>query len=243
MSKMSQISIKKPCHLTWDSLEGKGCERFCASCSSTVVDLTSKSNAEIISLISKEKGRVCGLIRQEQMDMMPLQHKSNTGLFRSFFAFVFGFATVTTTQAAANEFTPLTYLEVPANNPVEANKADTATQAKADTLYKVSGHVLDNTSQKGLPGVSVAIKGTHTGTATNKEGRFELSVPKDEAGQESVVLVFMFLGYTTKELELPIKDTDNIEVKLEVSAALLGEVYISEYKSFWWRLTSPFRRN
>jgi TonB-linked SusC/RagA family outer membrane protein len=57
----------------------------------------------------------------------------------------------------------------------------------------VTGTVLDETGL-GLPGVTVLIKGTSRGTATDIDGKYTLDVPN-----ESSILVFSFVGYVTKE--------------------------------------------
>ena len=58
----------------------------------------------------------------------------------------------------------------------------------------VSGRVIDLKTNEGLPGVSVILKGTTTGTATDADGRFALNVPSPEA-----VLQFKYLGYLSVE--------------------------------------------
>ncbi|MCE2780245.1 MAG: TonB-dependent receptor [Algoriphagus sp.] len=57
----------------------------------------------------------------------------------------------------------------------------------------VTGTVLDEFGM-GLPGVSILVKGTTNGTATNIDGKYSLNVPNDQA-----TLVFSFIGYTTAE--------------------------------------------
>ncbi len=57
----------------------------------------------------------------------------------------------------------------------------------------VTGTVLDEFGM-GLPGVSILVKGTTTGTATNIDGKYSLNVPNDQA-----TLVFSFIGYTSAE--------------------------------------------
>ena len=47
-----------------------------------------------------------------------------------------------------------------------------------------------------MPGVTVLVKGTTIGTSTNADGRFELSLPK----QDKVDLVFSFIGMESQEL-------------------------------------------
>ena len=57
----------------------------------------------------------------------------------------------------------------------------------------VSGRVLDRSTNEGLPGVSVIVKGTTTGTATDAEGRYALNVAGPTA-----VLQFKYLGYVSE---------------------------------------------
>ena len=59
---------------------------------------------------------------------------------------------------------------------------------------QVAGRVLDKSNNEGLPGVSVIVKGTTTGTATDADGRFELNVSGAAA-----TLQFKYLGYITAE--------------------------------------------
>src|SRR5690606_8099406 len=60
----------------------------------------------------------------------------------------------------------------------------------------VSGKVIDPSGQS-LPGVTVAVKGTTTGTVTNNDGNFELpGVPRD------ATLQFSFVGMQSQEIVL-----------------------------------------
>jgi len=61
---------------------------------------------------------------------------------------------------------------------------------------QVTGHVSDE-SGKPLSGVSVAVKGTSSGTTTNENGDYKLTVP---AGRR--ILVFSSIGYGDRELTI-----------------------------------------
>ena len=68
-------------------------------------------------------------------------------------------------------------------------------KAKMDTeRWIVKGQVIDAGKQP-LPGVSVVLKGTTIGVATDVNGEFALMVPED------AVLVFSFVGMETQELK------------------------------------------
>ncbi|GAB2799371.1 SusC/RagA family TonB-linked outer membrane protein [Rhabdobacter roseus] len=87
------------------------------------------------------------------------------------------------------------------------------------TDQTVSGRVTDETGA-GLPGVSVILKGTQRGTATNAEGTFQLTVPDGRA-----VLVFSFVGYTSQEVAVNNRSTLTISMVPENKA--LEEVVVT----------------
>ena len=60
---------------------------------------------------------------------------------------------------------------------------------------KLTGKVVDENNEL-LPGVAVMIKGTTLGTATDADGKFELTLPSGK----DIVLVFSFVGMETQEV-------------------------------------------
>jgi TonB-linked SusC/RagA family outer membrane protein len=72
-----------------------------------------------------------------------------------------------------------------------------------------------------LPGVTVVVKGTSTGTTTGADGQFSLSTPAD------ATLVFSFIGFATTEVAIAGKT--QIEVTLTESATNLSEVVVMGY--------------
>ncbi len=85
----------------------------------------------------------------------------------------------------------------------------------------IRGIVTDKTEGYPLPGVSVMIKGTSTGTATNTEGWYSLEVKNTD------VLVFSFVGMRTQEVL--VGNQTVINVALESSAHSLEEVVVTGY--------------
>lgn len=79
----------------------------------------------------------------------------------------------------------------------------------------VTGTVTDQTGQP-VPGVSVFVQGTTTGTTTDIDGRFSLSVPAERLGGR---LEFNSLGYET--VTLPIGDRSIFNVPLNEEAVSL----------------------
>ncbi|WP_266202416.1 SusC/RagA family TonB-linked outer membrane protein [Pontibacter kalidii] len=99
-------------------------------------------------------------------------------------------------------------------NEGEANKA--TRQASA-----VQGKV---TSENGeaLPGVTVVLKGTSTGTTTGADGSFSLNVPNGTG-----TLVFSYIGYLPQEVSVDGKST--ISVTLREDSKALDEVVVVGY--------------
>lgn len=85
----------------------------------------------------------------------------------------------------------------------------------------VSGTVLDEDGLP-LPGVNVILKGSTTGTTSDIEGSFRLTVPGSEG-----VLVFSFIGFATQEIA--IGNQSIINVTLASDTKQLSEVVIQAY--------------
>ncbi|MBJ6117293.1 SusC/RagA family TonB-linked outer membrane protein [Pontibacter sp. BT310] len=88
----------------------------------------------------------------------------------------------------------------------------------------VTGKVTDQETGQGLPGVTVLVKGTSTGTATGIDGGFSIAVPSNDA-----VLEFRYVGYDNKEVVVGSQSTINI--LLGQASETLSEVVIVGYST------------
>ncbi len=105
--------------------------------------------------------------------------------------------------------TPLGY-EVLTGHIVISPKAAQGTQQQE--ILTIRGRVTD-TDGNPMPGVTVMLKGTNFGAATDADGRYEMAIQKEHAG----VLVFSFVGMKTQEIA--VNGRTEINVKLEEDAA------------------------
>jgi len=80
---------------------------------------------------------------------------------------------------------------------------------------QITGVVLDDTSQP-LPGVSVVIKGTSTGTSTDFDGKYSLNASIGN------ILVFSYVGYDTQEI---VVSSSTLNVTM-MSGVALSEVVL-----------------
>ena len=80
----------------------------------------------------------------------------------------------------------------------------------------ISGKVTDATDGGLLPGVTIVVKNTTTGTVTDADGKYSVKVKKD------AVLVFSYVGYQTQEIT--ITGQQKLDVSLSVGTKSLNEV-------------------
>lgn len=86
----------------------------------------------------------------------------------------------------------------------------------------ISGTVTDATDGSQIPGVTVFVKGSSTGTVTGGNGKYSFSVP-----QNAQSLVFTFIGMKSQEVVIGNRTT--INVVLENDEALLDEIIVVAY--------------
>lgn len=87
---------------------------------------------------------------------------------------------------------------------------------------EITGVVKDETGQA-IPGASVKIKGTTTGTVTDVNGKFKI------AADRGAILVFSFIGSESKEVQ--VRDSQSINVILKALQTSLTEVVVNGYTS------------
>jgi TonB-linked SusC/RagA family outer membrane protein len=84
----------------------------------------------------------------------------------------------------------------------------------------VTGKVTSAEDGTPLPGVNVVLKGTATGTVTDVDGAYTLSVPSNGG-----TLVFSFIGLISQEVT--IGDRTTLDVRMDEDVTQLGEVVVT----------------
>jgi TonB-linked SusC/RagA family outer membrane protein len=95
---------------------------------------------------------------------------------------------------------------------ISEKEEDAETEIYQET---VTGTVVDSQTGEALPGVNIVIQGTSSGTATNIDGEFELSVPSLD-----VTVVASYIGYQTQDIAVEGRTDLNIVM---VSEAIAGD--------------------
>ncbi|GAA4043334.1 hypothetical protein GCM10022409_31650 [Hymenobacter glaciei] len=89
----------------------------------------------------------------------------------------------------------------------------------------VRGQVIDQSTEEGMPGVTVLLKGSTLGVSTNADGSFVLQVPPDGYS----TLAISSVGYVTREIALGW--LGELTVKMAADAKQLSEVVVTGFTS------------
>jgi TonB-linked SusC/RagA family outer membrane protein len=94
-------------------------------------------------------------------------------------------------------------------------------QSQEPSIRTVTGRVAFAEDNQPVPGANVIIKGTSTGTVTDINGNFSISVKSGD------VLVISFLGYN--DVEITVANQTQLDVSLEEEVTKLDEVVVIGY--------------
>ena len=92
---------------------------------------------------------------------------------------------------------------------------------QAQATRSISGKVLDGQGG-GVPGVTILVPGTSTGTSSGADGSFQLAVP-----EATTTLSFSFIGYATQQVNITGKTT--VQVALKEDSQALSDVVVVGY--------------
>jgi outer membrane receptor protein involved in Fe transport len=98
----------------------------------------------------------------------------------------------------------------------------------------VSGTITDANTQEPLLGVNISVKGSTTGTTTEFDGTYSLSVDD----RPPITLIFSYLGYQTEEITINEENT-TFDLALQEAAMLGEEVVMSASRLRQQILKSP----
>jgi len=85
----------------------------------------------------------------------------------------------------------------------------------------ITGTVVTSEDNSPLPGASVVIKGTTTGTQTDFDGNYSIEANVGD------ILVFSYVGYGTQEITVATEAVINVSLKEDTS--MLDEIVITGY--------------
>ena len=245
-TKSVHLTIPTPCPQRWQDMETLEAGRFCTSCQKTVVDFSTLTDQQVISLLAQQKGPGCGRFRAGQLGRVlsvdPPVSRSPVRLFSLLTAGLLGLqAAQANTLPALLEPTRQHITDLAIRSVLPIMGEDIVT----DSVWVITGRVIEQATHAALSGATVVIKGTNRGANTDAEGHFQVRIPT-ELTSDQITLQIASIGYLTQEIQLKSGQLNAPLISLHEDSAALGEVItVGGYKrlSFFQRLWNRLRGN
>lgn len=204
--KKVHLSISNPCQERWDEMTPQEEGRFCRNCQKTVVDFTEMSDIEVLNFFKKNQEHACGRFAKKQLNKTYVQPQPSlipkwikTGLVAT------GIMTATSIEARQLKESihvvdnQLTKIPLPILNQESTHDLSQHPQVTTDSIMIIKGVITDESSEP-LIGVSVLLKGTTIGTATDFDGYYELHIPITPEQKPSVIISYSYIGFENKDV-------------------------------------------
>lgn len=88
---------------------------------------------------------------------------------------------------------------------------------------EITGRIMDGETGEGLPSATILLENTYRGTITNQEGDFQITVE-----QLPAILQLRYIGFETTRIEINDLSDIPVEVSLNPSVSVLGEIVVTE---------------
>ena len=230
MKKSIVISIPEPCHEDWAKMTDTEKGKFCSVCTKEVFDLTSKTDEELVKLLTQNKN-ACGKLKKSQLNReVKMERKSG----QSFAPIV------------ASMLLPLTLFS---NNP----KSSTDSSSKKPMVSMGIGR-FSNTNKlrlsvftKGivrdengnpLKNVKIISNETEAQAWTNKKGEYEIYTLDKE------ILTFTKENYETQLIRLRKKAVENVimDSGVRTQSFIVGKIAASPEKKIEEKATAIYTK-
>lgn len=263
--RTTSIRIPEPCAESWAAMTPTGLGRHCAACQKTVVDFTQKTDAEILAYLAGATGETCGRLSSDQQNrpLRPDMPNRPAARWRAWLALALAAWGLRASPAAAADKQPAS-----ATSAVQPRKKAGTRPLPAPKL--LHGTVRDAATQEPLAGVAVFLKGENRSATTDSAGRFRLRLParRPRTGR---ALILHYAGYQSENVLVPASPSAALQLVLQADPAAAGatvvgysvqhrqditggmlatrtdvlplqELRTRQARSFWQRITQPFRR-
>lgn len=199
--------MTNPCSQHWEDMQQTGAGRYCEGCEKNIIDLTAKSDAELIEFFKRKKDNSCGRLLSSQLNrelVLP------TAKVNWHWLLPLALSAIVGSPAQANELRPVTV------------QSDQASAVSVESAVKppvavdtISGRAVDGRTGEPLKGVKVKQKGFENVLAiTDSVGKFELSITE---GKMAAAFTFELNGYSRIEAQVQ----DKMVVKLAIERTIM----------------------
>lgn len=223
MKKQFSLEIKNPCEAKFSEMTPNANGSFCSSCAKNVIDLSTKTNAEVAKFIATSKDTsICARLRTSQLDQV-FEHNETSKLHSFKYAAAVAASVLLTTNVSAQEKEP-TKVEVDSTKPqrVVVGKVMYREPIRKEISFTITGKLLDSktnkpVSEKLYPNLMIYINGAKENikidTAT---GKFEVPVILNDNTTEITIYISNEDKNYSNTFKIDLKKMKNNKLNLDI---------------------------
>jgi hypothetical protein len=215
-----QLNIQNPCHEAWEDFRPTPEGGFCASCQKNVIDFSEMTESQLVAYfrdLSTDNQHLCGRFRNDQLqkDYRIEEWFPTFSVADKMVHYEIPISQFRDSKSSIS--LPLIRRMKIVRNMTVALLTFAMIEQGCGQQKQLSGQVVDASDGTPLPGVSIVIKGTKKGVASDANGRYQIAV------NEQDTLVFSSIGFEPKSVSQ--KDIKPV-LNLEESVMGLTEVVV-----------------
>lgn len=218
-----QLNIQNPCHEAWEGFKPTPEGGFCASCQKNVIDFSAMTESQLVAYfrdLPTENQHLCGRFRNDQLQK-DYRIEEWFPAFSVSDKMVHYEIPISQFRQSQNKISlPLIHHKKIIRNMTVALLTFAIIEQGCGQQKQLSGQVVDASDGSPLPGVSIVIKGTKKGVASDVNGKYQLSV------NEQDTLVLSSVGFERKTL---IAKSVSPIMNMQIQAEMMGEVVVVGY--------------
>jgi len=242
------VSIATPCTADWQNMQTDAKGKFCNSCQKSVMDFSTLTNAEILTILSSSNN-ICGRFGDYQLAGLNRELEVNNHSTFSWkkFGIAAAFIGVFPFVKAIAQVKP--DIE---QHPKSIKKI---TGSIGPFLTSVNGKVIDQISKTPIEGAIIRVKGSNNVVFSDESGHFKIS----GLTENDTTIVCSYMGHNTQEIKidpirsfctigltpvgLPAIDTNNItSLQWTIGAVSVSSIKIDDHSDETeWLLREIFR--
>lgn len=239
-----RLNIPTPCSRPWETMQpANNHNRFCNACQKQVTDFSGYTDEALYAWFQNNTTATCGRFRPEQLNKLlaPTPHHSKNKWLLS--AWLSGLLSLTASSQFHAQTPPQAIMVQQPIPSANAAGMQAVQSIQEDSLY-IRGKVTDRNRKTPLSEVAVRLEGSNIACLTNEEGFFALKVPASLSANDFSITT-AYVGYENQTLLIHSKNIQKTlyGIELILNPYALGEVEsVVVRRSFWYRITHPFKR-
>jgi hypothetical protein len=238
MKNNIKISISNPCSENWNEMQPNNRGRFCGVCQKTVTDFTQMDDEAFIAYFQNIQKASCGRFAKRQLTL-EIPNKSVPLLpFWKMSKYVA--ASMIAAAGVSGKVFGQDYTTVQNSIQTDATTKTDDNLIAQDNPIIIRGKVLDENGET-LPGASIIFKDLKTGTNSDIDGNFVLSIPQAMIKNGFCDIKVISVGYSEFSKSINIRQDTNMSITLRLSPDILGGFEVTIKATKWHRFKKWFK--